>query len=65
MCDGDVFEGNVELVGALEQIGPDTVGDGLSLGDEFCGIELCNDGFQDFVTDGGENTLVVVETEIL
>lgn len=65
MCDGDVFEGNVELVGALEQIGPDTIGDGLSLGDEFCGIELCNDGFQDFVTDGGENTLVVVETEIL
>jgi hypothetical protein len=65
VCDGDVFEGNVELVGALEQIGPDTVGDGLSLGDEFCGIELCNDGFQDFVTDGGENTLVVVETEIL
>lgn len=65
MCDGDVFEGNVELVGALEQIGPDAVGDGLSLSDEFCGIELCNNGFEDFVTDGGENTLVVVETEIL
>jgi hypothetical protein len=26
---------------------------------------LCNDGFEDFVSDGGEDTLVVVLAEIL
>lgn len=45
MGDGDVFEGNVELVGALEQVGANAVRDGLSLGDELCGIELGDDGF--------------------
>lgn len=65
MCDGDVLEGDVELVGALEELGSDAVADGFTLGDEFCGVELCDDGFEDFVSDGGEDTLVVVETEIL
>jgi hypothetical protein len=35
------------------------------LGDEFCGVELGDDGFEDFVADGGKDTLIVVETEIL
>ena len=60
MRDGHVFEGDVELVGALEEIGPDAVGDGFALGDEFCGVELGDDGFEDFVADGGEDALVVV-----
>jgi hypothetical protein len=63
--DGHVLEGDVELVGALEQVGADTVGDGLTLCDEFGGVELRDDGFEDFVTDGGEYPLVVVEAEVL
>lgn len=65
MCDGDVFEGDVELVGALEQVGANAVADGFTLGDEFCGVELCDDGLEDFVADGGEDALVVVEAEVL
>ena len=65
MCDADVFEGDVEFVGALEQVGTDAVGNGFTLGDEFCGVKLGDNGFEDFVADGGEDTLVVVETEVL
>lgn len=65
MCNGNILEGNVELVGALEQVGADLVGDSLTLGDELGGVELRNDGLEDFVTNGGQNTLVVVETEVL
>jgi len=50
---------------ALEQIGADAVGDGFSLCDELGGIELSDDGFEDFVADGGKDTLIVVGTEIL
>jgi hypothetical protein len=65
VCDGDVFEGDVELVGALEEIGADTVRDGLTLGNELGGVKLRDDGFEDFVTDGGEDSLVIVEAEVL
>ena len=65
MCNGNVLEGNIELVGALEQVGADLVRDGFTLGDEFGGVELRDDGLEDFVTDRRENTLVVVETEVL
>lgn len=65
VCDGNVLEGNVELVGALKKVGADLVGDGLTLGDELGGIKLGNDGLEDFVTNGGENTLIVVETQVL
>jgi hypothetical protein len=65
MCDGDIFKSNVELVGALEQVGTDAVRHGFALGDELGGIELCDDGFEDFITDGGEDTLIVVEAEVL
>lgn len=63
MRDGDVFEGNVEFLGAAEEVGADAVGDGFSLGDEFGGVELGDDGFEDFVADGGEDSFVVVEAE--
>jgi hypothetical protein len=63
--DGDILEGDVELVGALEEVGADAVGDGFTLGDQFCGVELGDDGFEDFVADGGEDALVVVEAEVL
>ena len=63
MCDRDVFEGDVEFGGAFEEVGADAAGDGFSLGDEFGGVELGDDGFEDFVADGGEDTLVVIEAE--
>jgi hypothetical protein len=65
MCDGNILEGDVELLGTLEKIGSYSVADCFSLGDEFCGIELGDDRFQDFVSNGGENTLIVILTEVL
>lgn len=65
MCNGDIFEGDVEFLGTLEEVGSDAVGDGFTLSDEFCGIELSYDGLQDFVTDGGEDSLVVILAEVL
>lgn len=63
--DGDVLKGNVELAGALHEVGPDAVGDGLTLGDELGGVELGDDRLEDFVTDGGEDTLIVICAEVL
>lgn len=65
MCDRYIFKRNVEFLCALEEVGTDAVGDSFSLGDEFCGIELRNDGFKDFIADGGKDSLVVVLTEVL
>lgn len=65
MRDGDVLEGDVELGGAAGEVGADALGDSLALGDELGGVELGDDGFEDFVADGGENTLVVVGAEVL
>jgi hypothetical protein len=39
------------------------LGDGFSLGDEFGGVELGDDGFEDFVADGGEDSFVVILTQ--
>jgi hypothetical protein len=63
--DGNVLESNVELLGTLEEIGTNAVADGLTLGNELCGIELGNDRFENLVTNGGKDTLVVVLAEIL
>ena len=65
MCDADVFERDVEFAGAFEEVGADAVADGFALGDEFGGVELGDDGFEDFVADGGEDALVVVLAEVL
>ena len=65
MGDGDILEGDVELGGAAEEVGADAVGDGFTLGDEFGGIELGDDGLEDFVSDRGEDTLIVILTEVL
>jgi hypothetical protein len=65
VCDGNVLESNVELLCTLEEIGSDSVADCFTLCDELCGIELCYDGFKDFVSDGGKNTLVVILAEVL
>jgi hypothetical protein len=65
MGDGDIFQGNVKFLGALEEVFADTVADSFTLGDEFSGIELCDDGFEDFVADRGENSLIVILAEVL
>lgn len=48
---GHILEGNVELCGAAGQIAADALGDGFSLGDELGGIELSDNGLEDFVAD--------------
>ena len=46
----------------LSKVGTDAVGDGFTLGDEFGGVELGDDSLQDFVSDGGEDTLIIIGT---
>lgn len=65
VSDGDILEGDMELLGALEELGPDAVRNLLTLGDKLRSVELGDNGFENFVTNGGEDTLVVVETEVL
>ena len=65
MRDGDVLERDVKLGGAAEEVGADAGGDRFPLRDELGGVELGDDGFEDFVADGGEDALVVVETKVL
>lgn len=60
--DGDVLKGDVELRGALEEVVADAVGDGFTLGDELGGVELGDDRLEDFVSDGREDTFIVVCT---
>ena len=60
--DGDIFQGDVELCGSLHEVCADAVGDGFTLGDQLGGIELGDDGLEDFVSDGGQDTLIVVDT---
>ena len=50
---------------ALEQLAADAVADGLALRDELGGVELRDDGLEDFVADRGEHALVVVGAEVL
>jgi hypothetical protein len=61
--DADVLKGDVELARPLGKVGADALRDGLALGDQLGGVELGDDGFEDFVADGGEDALVVILTE--
>lgn len=65
MGDGNILESDVEFGGSQGEVLADLLGDGLSLGDELGGVELGDDGLEDFVADGGEDTLIVVDTEVL
>lgn len=65
MCNGDIFESYVEFLSTLKEVGPDAVADCFTLGDQFCGVELGDDGFEDFVADGREDSFIVVLTKIL
>lgn len=63
--DRDILERNVELGGTAGKLALDALGDSFTLGDELSGVELGHNSLEDFVTDGGEDTLVVVDTEVL
>jgi hypothetical protein len=63
--DADVFELDVEFRRAFHEVVPDAVADCFALGDELGGVELGDDGFEDFVADAGEDALVVVLAEVL
>ena len=65
MSDGDVLKSDVELLSTLEEVGADAVGDGLTLGDELGGVELGDNGLQDFVSDRWEDTLIVILAKVL
>lgn len=65
MRDGDVFKSDVKFGGAFEEVGTYAGGDRFPLRDQFSGVKLGDDGFEDFIADGGKDTLVVVETERL
>jgi hypothetical protein len=56
----DVVEQDIEPCGADGQVFANESSDALSLGDELRGIELGDDGFEDFVDNGRKDTLVVV-----
>ena len=63
--DGDVLKSDVELLSTLEKVGADAVAYSLTLRDKLGGIELGDDGFEDFVSNRWKNTLVVILSEIL
>lgn len=63
--DGDIFEGNVELGSAAGKVALDALRDSLTLGDELSSVELGHNSLEDFVADGGEDTLIVVDAEVL
>jgi hypothetical protein len=60
VCYGDIFEGYVEFLRTLEEVGTNAVADCFTLGNKFGGIELGDYGFEDFVANGGEDSLIVV-----
>jgi len=63
--DGDVLKSDVELLSTLEKVGADAVAYSLTLRDKLGGIELGDNGFEDFVSNRWKNTLVVILSEIL
>lgn len=65
MRNGHILESDVEFLCALEQVGSDAIGDSFTLGDELGGVELRDYSFEDFVSDGWEDTLIVVGAQVL
>jgi hypothetical protein len=65
VCNGNILQSDVELLGSLEQVGTDSVADSFTLCDQLGGVELGDDSFEDFVSDGREDTLIVILAETL
>jgi hypothetical protein len=62
---GNILQGDVELGGTEGEVVADAIRDSLSLGNELCSVKLSDNGLEDFVTNGGEDSLIVVGTEVL
>lgn len=65
MGDGYVLESDVELAGALDEVGADALRYRLTLCDQLGCVELGDDRLEDFVADGGEDSLIVVLAKVL
>jgi hypothetical protein len=65
VCDGHVFERDVKLLGTFQEVGADSVADGFTLRDEFCGVKLRDYGLEDLVSNRRKNTLIVILAEVL
>jgi hypothetical protein len=63
--DGNILKSDVELGSTKSKVVSNSLRDSLSLGDELCGIELGDDSLQDFVSNRGEDSLIVIGTEVL
>ena len=60
--DRHILQGNVELGRAFQQVAADAVRDGLSLCDEFGGVKLGHDGLEDLISDGWEDSFIVIRS---
>lgn len=65
VCDGDIVKDDIEFESAFAKDFSDLLGDFLSLRDKLLSVVLGDDRFEDFVTDGGQNTLVVVRADVV
>lgn len=63
MRDGDVVEDEAELLRPLGQLLVDPGRDQLPVGNELSGVELGHHGLQDLIGDGGQDSVVVVNTQ--
>lgn len=65
MGNGNILKGDVEFGSTTGEFVSNALGHSLSLGDEFGGVELGDNSLEDFVSDGWQNTFIVVGTEVL
>lgn len=65
MRDRNILERNVELSSSAGEIALDSLRDGFSLGDELGGIELGDDGLEDLVSDGRQDSFIIIDAEVL
>lgn len=61
----DILQQNVELLCPLHQICPDPRTDYFSLRNKLGGIELRNSGFEHFVSDTGQHSFIVIQSQVL
>lgn len=61
----NILKGNVEFCGTTGEFVSNALGHSLSLSNEFCGVELGDNSLEDFVSDGWQNTFIIVGTEVL
>ena len=65
VSDGNIIEDDVEFKGAFGKDFSDLLRNFLSLRDELLGVVLGDDRLEHFVGDGGQNSLVVVVSDVV